>query len=125
MKLALAFLIALASFSTFASTLTQDLSTKDCSIKIKKSVTIKKKEMAAEAGDVSIMALFPNKNIKLSSGKSYPILDVSDGTLAINQGPTLLLVCINDGDSCLKDLTRVNTTDIYQLSDKALEIVCK
>lgn len=125
MKLSLAILISLMSLSSFASNLEQDLKKKTCEVQISKSISLKKNEMATEVGVISILSLFHGKKLKLSAGSSFPIVDVSDGSIAINQGTNLIFLCINDGDSCLSDLTKVLTKDISKLSNEALRINCQ
>lgn len=123
MKFSLVLMLSLFTFSSFAQTLASDLETKDCSLIMKKTITIKKNEMVVEKGDISFLSPFHNKNLKLNKG-SYPILDVTEGTIGINKGVNLVLVCINDGDTCLKDLHQVNTNDIFNLSDRTVQIEC-
>ncbi|HLT21811.1 MAG TPA: hypothetical protein VKZ84_00135 [Bacteriovoracaceae bacterium] len=123
MKKAIALLLTLTTFSSFAQNLDQDLKTKDCSVVISKTLTIKKNQMGAERGDISFLTLLNNSKIKLKG--EYPILDVSEGIISINKGTNLIFMCINDGDSCLKDLAQVKITDILSLSNNSIKINCK
>lgn len=124
MKIFFATLMTFISLSSHASNLAHDLASKDCAIKMRKAVTIKKNQVEVSAGDITLMSLFHNSKVKLNSGKTYPILNAGEESIAINQGTSLILVCVNDGDSCLKNLSLLNTADIYQLSNKTLSVVC-
>lgn len=124
MKFTLALFLTFTCLTSFAGTLADDLKNKDCSINFKRTLIIKKKEAMVESGGLSIMSIFHNSNLKLKSGTSYPVRDVSQGTIAINQGSKLIFLCINDGDECLADLTQIHTDEIFKLSERALNIEC-
>lgn len=125
MKLVLAFIISSLALSSFASTLGNDLKSKDCAITMNKTISLSKKEMEKDIGQLSILSLYHNKKLSLKSGESYDVLDSTEGNIALNVNGNLVFLCIAEGDLCIKDISNILTKDIQKLSESALKMECR
>ncbi len=125
MKLVLAFILSSLTISSLASTLIKDLKSKDCVITMNKTVSISKKELEKDIGQISILSLYHNKKLSLKSGASYQVLDATEGTIGLNVNENLVFLCIIENETCKKDISKIATKDIQKLSDSALKMECR
>lgn len=125
MKLALAFILCTFTLSSFASNILRDIRSKDCVIKMNKTISFSKKELEKDIGRISLLSLYHHKKISLKKGETYQVLDDSEGAIGLNINENLLFLCIIDGETCMKDLTKISTKDIQTLSDSALKMECR
>ena len=125
MKLVLAFILCSFTLSSFASSLVRDLKSKECVIKMNKTVSFSKKELEKDIGQISILSLYHHKKLSLKSGETYQVLDNSEGSIGLNVNENLVFLCIIDGETCLKDISKIATKDIQKLSDSALTMECR
>lgn len=125
MKLVIAFILSSLTISSFASTLIKDLKSKDCVITMSKTVSISKKELEKDIGQLSILSLYHNKKLSLKAGASYQVLDETEGTIGLNINENLVFLCIVEGETCKKDISKIATKDIQKLSDSALKMECR
>lgn len=125
MKLALAFILSSLTLSSFASTLSKDIQTKECLITMNKTVTLSKKEMGKDIGQLSLLSLYHSKKLSLKSGQSYQVLDASEGTIGLNINENIVFLCVIEGETCMKDISKIKTQDIEALSGSALKMECR
>lgn len=125
MKFFLAIFMSFSTLTVFASTLAEDLANKQCSFKMKKSVRLYENEGIKSAGNITFMSMFLGRDSKLKKGKSYSILDESQGIIAIGYEQSVILSCISDSSGCIKDLSLVKTSEVLKLSEGIIEIQCK
>lgn len=125
MKFALAFILSTLAVSSFASTIKKDIATKDCAITMNKTVSISKRDLGKDVGQLSLLSLYHNKKISLKAGMSYQVLDESEGTIALNINENLVFLCVIEGDICKKDISKIATNDLLKLSDSALKMECR
>lgn len=125
MKFILLTLLSLTSLSSFASSLADDLIAKDCSIVAKKSIRIGRDSLYTDIGDVSIVSFLHEKSFKIKARQTLPIIDTNKGALVTHVGKNIILVCILENDECLSNLDNIQTSQVYELSNRNIEIKCK
>lgn len=125
MKLVFAFILSSLTLSSFASTLVKDLKSKDCVVTMKKTVSLSKKELGKDVGQISLLSLYHNKKLSLKAGESYQVLDATEGTIGLNVNENLVFLCIVKDELCMKDISKIATKDIQTLSESALKMECR
>lgn len=125
MKFIFALVLLSLTLSSFASNLVNDLSSKDCAITMNKTISLSKKELGKDIGQLSVLSLYHNKKLSLKSGESYDVLDTTEGNIALNVNGNLVFLCITEGDLCIKDISKIMTKDIQKLSESALKMECR
>lgn len=113
------------SLTASASSLTEYLKDRSCSVKFNKTVFINDSDSMIELGSVMFAPLMNERNVLFKKGSLYEITESDAEVIVIAERTNIIFLCITDESKECVNLSQVESSDFKRLANNQLELVCK
>ncbi|HLT21812.1 MAG TPA: hypothetical protein VKZ84_00140 [Bacteriovoracaceae bacterium] len=94
-------------------------------MKFNKTVFVNESDTMTELGLVMFAPLINERNLLLKKGQLYPVIESDEEIIVIGERENLVFLCVVDNtQECVK-LASLGDSNLSELSDRNLELICK